>query len=261
MSSNKYSGITRRRFLKNASVAAAGAAFVESILPVIPAAAKENKSAGSWFNDVYRQLHIDAHFGNFKEIYRNFDAEACAQIFDEIGVQMVSYFSKCWAGYSYYPTKIGIEHPGLERDFTGELTKALKKRGIRTIVYFMLGIERYHYKEHPDWIRNTESKELTFDDFSGKNGLMMCFRSPYVDQIGLPQMKEIVQLYDVDGFFIDIVMQQFLHSNCHCKYCRESLKMRLAAKFPPMTTTRRLSLTADGQTNTWKHIWKKSRMQ
>ena len=224
--------ISRRNFIKDASIAAAGAAFAAGIRPVItPAYERKGQSAG-WFENVYRQLHIDSHFGGFREIYRNFDAEAAAQIFEEAGVQMVSYFAKCWAGYSYYPTKIGAVHPGLDRDFTGELTRALKKRGIRCIVYFMLGMERRRQKEHPEWVRNTDSERALFDESAIADAAMMCFRSPYVDEVGLPQMKEIVELYDNDGFFVDIVMQQFLQSNCYCRYCRESYAKEVGGEIP-----------------------------
>ena len=224
--------ISRRDFMKDAALTAAGASFAAGIMPVMPASAAGKGQSGSWFDDVYRQLHIDAHFGGFKEIYRNFDAEATAQIFDEAGFQMVSYFAKCWAGYSYYPTKFGTVHPGLDRDFTGELTAALKKRGIRCIVYFMLGMERQHQKQHPDWIRNTDSSKPMFDESAIADASMMCFRSPYVEEIGIPQMKEIIRLYDIDGFFVDIVMQQFLQSNCYCRYCRESFAQEVGGKIP-----------------------------
>jgi hypothetical protein len=32
----------------------------------------------------------------------------------------------------------------------------------------------------------------------------MCANTPYAEEIGIPQMKELVSLYDLDGFFIDI---------------------------------------------------------
>ncbi|MCD6307739.1 MAG: alpha-L-fucosidase, partial [Candidatus Latescibacteria bacterium] len=230
MSTKNHDSMSRRMFLD--STAKAGAmAFAAGVTPLAPAMAGADEP-GKWLNGVYRQLHIDAHFGGFKTIYRDFDAEACAQSFADAGVQMVSYFAKCWAGYSYYPTKIGTVHPGLDRDFTGELTAALKKRGIRRIVYFMLGMERRCQKEHPEWIRNTDSTQRIFAPEAISDAAMMCFNSPYVDQYGIPQMKEIMSLYDIDGFFVDIVMQQFLQSNCFCKNCRESYEREVGGPMP-----------------------------
>jgi len=230
MSTQDRDTMSRRMFLDGTAKAGA-MAFAAGVIPLAPGKAGADEP-GKWLNGVYRQLHIDTHFGGFKTIYRDFDAEACAQAFADAGVQMVSYFAKCWAGYSYYPTKIGTIHPGLDRDFTGELTAALRKRGIRRIVYFMLGMERRYQKEHPGWIRNTDSAQQIFAPEAIADAAMMCFNSPYVDEYGIPQMKEIMSLYDIDGFFVDIVMQQFLQSNCYCGNCRESYEREVGGPMP-----------------------------
>ncbi len=219
----------RRRFIKDISLMGAGGAFMSGIAPVDSEAYNRDGCSCGWFEGMKRLCHIDAHFGGFKDVYHDFDAEKAADMFADAGVQMLSFFAKCWAGYSYYPTELGTVHPGLDRDFTGELTRALKKRGIRTIIYFMLGMERRHQQSHPDWIRNTALDESAPDVQSAN---MMCFRSPYVDEIGLPQMKEIIERYEPDGFFIDIINQQFMQSVCRCKYCRESYAKDVGGEIP-----------------------------
>ena len=224
--SDKHS---RRDFLKEASAIGAAGVFASGIVPIDSEAYERSGASTGWFDGMYRLCHIDTHFGAFKDIYRDFDAEKAAQMFSDSGVEMLSYFAKGWAGYSYYPTELGTPHPGLDRDFTGELTRALKKRGIRTIIYFMLGMERRHQQNNPDWIRNTALDESA-PDIVGAN--MMCFRSPYVDKIGIPQMKEIIERYDPDGFFIDIIIQQFMHSVCRCKYCREAFANDVGGEIP-----------------------------
>jgi len=222
----------RRTFMKGMSLTASGSVLAPWVVSGAAGAHVRESASVGWFGDIYRQLHIDAHFGGFRNIYEDFDAEAAARAFEKAGVQMVSYFAKCWAGYSYYPTKIGTPHPGLTRDFTGEMTAALKKRGIRCIIYFMLGMERRVHKDHPEWIRNTDPTHTVSKEGAGADEAMMCFRSPYVDEVGLPQMKEIIELYDPDGFFVDIVMQQFLQWNCYCRYCRKSFAEEVGGEMP-----------------------------
>ena len=180
----------------------------------------------------YRKLHLDAHFGEFQDVYFDFDAEACAQIFDEAGFQLVSYFAKCGAGYSYYPTEIGIVHPGLDRDFTGDLTAALKKRGITCIIYFMLQMDRQHYHDHPDWVLVSDPAAAPVDMASAEGEVPMCINSPYVDEVGIPQLEEIVRRYDIDGFFMDIFMHQFQGGKCYCRYCRESFEREVGGPMP-----------------------------
>jgi hypothetical protein len=186
----------------------------------------------SWFDGIYRQLHLDAHFGEFKGIYQDFDAEACARVFEESGFQMVSFFSKCWAGYSYYPTSIGVPHPGLRRDFTGELTAALKKRGIRCILYFMLQMERRVHREHPEWILNPDPSRAGAEPPAEGAPAQMCINSSYLVEFGIPQLKELLSRYEVDGFFLDIFMHQFQAGKCYCPSCREAFAREVGGPMP-----------------------------
>jgi len=222
----------RRDFIKGASSAVLATSIALGVEPVYGANIENRERVCSWFKDTTRLLHLDSHFAGFKNIFIDFDAEAAAQMFEDAGVQMVSYFAKCWGGYSYYPTKIGILHPTLDRDYTGELTAALKKRGIKCIIYFMMATERELHKTHPDWVYNHEPTNWKPENEIKKTVAIMCFNSPYVEQVALPQMKEIVELYDVDGFFIDIVMQQYLQGNCYCKYCRELYAKEIGGQIP-----------------------------
>ena len=226
------SSLTRRTFMKDVTIATTGAALLARIVPVFPVSAETHESAREWYKDIYRQIIFDQHFGKFKEIYRNFDAEAAAQILEEAGMQLVCYFAKCQDGYSYYPTEIGVMHPGLERDYTGEMTSALKKRGIKCFAYVFMTIERRYHKEHPDWIANTDSSRTIPNIKSIGYSATMCLRSPYMDQVGIPQMEEIATLYDIDGFFDDIVMQQFTSRVCYCTYCRELFKKEVGGNIP-----------------------------
>lgn len=198
MPSVKQHFITRRKFVKCSTAATAGAAFATGIKLISPAIIKAQERSGGWHESIYRLLHLDAHFGGFKEIYRDFDAEAAARIIDEACFQMVSFMAQ--DGPSYYPTKIGRMHPGLDRDFVGEFTRALQKRGILAIVYFGLG--------------------------------QGCYNSPHVDEVVIPQYKEILEMYDVDGFFPDGVLQPHLMQTCRCKYCRELFARDVGGEIP-----------------------------
>src|SRR5271157_5206768 len=118
--------VARRELLKGA-----GAALLVPGIHIVPRLfAEEIEGDPGWHKDIYRQLHIDAHFAGCQEIYNGFSAEAAAQMFQDAGFQLLSYFALCSGGYSYYPTKIGVVHPALKLDFTGDVAKALRKRGI-----------------------------------------------------------------------------------------------------------------------------------
>lgn len=220
MDSVKGSAITRRQVLQGAALAAGG----------MTASAFGVEGGRDWTSGIYRQLHIDAHLSACEKPYETFNAEAAAQMFLEAGFQMVCYFAVCHGGYSYYPTKIGVVHPGLKRDFTGEMTAALKKRGIRTMLYMKAGWDRRDYRTNPDWIANHDPSGST--GTAGADGAEMCLNSPWVDRVQIPQLREAVSLYDVDGLFFDIAVHQFITANCYCRYCRASFASEAGGDIP-----------------------------
>jgi hypothetical protein len=221
------SSLSRRSFIQTASTAALGAAAINGTA----FAAAEKERVCGWFKNTRRMLHLDSHFAGFKNVFTDFNAESAARMYADAGFQMVSYFAKCWGGYSYYPTKIGIVHPTLGHDYTGEMTGALKKRGIRRIIYFMMATERELQKKHPEWVvksdMNADPNGLTTQET-----VVMCYNSPYTEEVSLPQMKEVLEMYDVDGFFVDIVMQQYLHGVCYCKSCRDLYATEMGGEIP-----------------------------
>ena len=223
--------LSRRTFIRAASAAAAGSTIAGGAGSAAAAPAGKERVC-PWFRDMKRMLHLDSHFAGFSDPFKDFDAERTATMYADAGFQMVSYFAKCAGGYSYYPTKIGIVHPTLGADYTGELTAALKKRGIRRILYFYTAIERRHHKEHPEWVVNGDASKLIPDGAANQETATMCFNSPYVERVAIPQMKEIIGKYDIDGFFFDIVVQQYLDGNCYCTSCRELFRKEVGGEIP-----------------------------
>lgn len=156
-----------------------------------------NTKETHWIHGMYRLLHLDSHFGRFKEIYKDFDAEATAQRYADMGFQMVSYMAM--DGPSYYPTKIGQMHKGIKRDFVGEFTRALKKHDIKCIVYLGFGIG-YDAERH--------------------------------EESGIPQLIELIDLYDVDGFFLDGPSQRFLKTPALNEKCKSLFEKEVGVEFP-----------------------------
>jgi hypothetical protein len=201
--------LTRRQILANAAL--------------IPMASRLRPLRGDphpdeWLSGIYRELHVDAHFSQVERPYETFEAGAAADMFANAGFQMVSYFAVCNARYSYYPTRIGVVHPGLKRDFTGEMTAALKKHGVRVLAYVSAGPDRRYASEHPEWVR---AGQLGAASGRGSGAGQMCLNSPWLEQVNIPQLEEIVSRYDVDGFFLDGLIAKFLRGPCYCRYCQE----------------------------------------
>ena len=222
--------VSRRALLRSAAAGYAGGRLLTGLAPISSARAEAPPAGPAWLKDVFRELHIDAHFGQVENPYADFRAEETAEILKNARFQMVSYFASCGAGYSYYPTGIGVPHPSLKRDFTGEMTKALKKRGIRVLPYVSVGPDRRFHQEHPDWISVRDPSKPTPETRNG--AAQMCINSPWVDEAHIPQLKEIVSLYDVDGFFLDSLLGKFTRGPCYCKYCRAAFAREVGGEIP-----------------------------
>jgi len=59
-----------------------------------------------------RQVHLDFHTPPFiGDVGRDFAPQAFAARLEKARVDSITVFAKCHHGMSYYPTKIGTQHP------------------------------------------------------------------------------------------------------------------------------------------------------
>lgn len=221
--------LSRRSFL---TVASTGGAALAAGISSANAAPTGKERVCPWFRDMRRMLHLDTHFAGFSDVYNGFDAERAAKIYADAGFQLVSFFAKCGGGYSYYPTKIGIRHPTCHAEYTGELTASLKKRGVRCLHYMGVVNERELHKTHPEWVVNPDPGKWSREAVLKQESATMCYNSPYIEESVIPQMKEIVRMFDTDGFFMDGIVQPFLQWNCYCPSCREQFAKEVGGDIP-----------------------------
>ena len=161
-----------------------------------------------------RQIHLDFHTSPFiGDVCAEFDAEAFADRLVEAHVNSVTVFAKCHHGQCYYPTKTGVQHPALNgRDILGEQLEALKKRGIRCPLYTTVVWEEDVAQRFPEWRQLkkngsfAEWKEAT-DRITDQAGYWKFndFLNPEYQDYFEAHLRELLQNYEVDGFFIDIL--------------------------------------------------------
>jgi hypothetical protein len=122
---------------------------------------------------------------------------------------------------SYYPTKVGIIHPHLKIDLLGEMIEACHKHGIRAPVYYSICWDNYIGINHPEWLQCDQRGVPVRPAPYEPGWYTLCLNTPYVDYV-FAQVREILEKYEVDGFFFDIVRQK--RPGCLCKYCREGME-------------------------------------
>ncbi|MQY69794.1 MAG: beta-galactosidase, partial [Firmicutes bacterium] len=173
----------------------------------------------------FRQIHLDFHTSPLIEgVGRRFDAKKFVKILKEAHVNSVNVFAKCHHGMSYYPTKVGVMHPHLKRDLLGEMIQACHREGIRVPVYISVVWDEDAARKHNDWVQVDKEGRLAerspLGNFCWRS---LCLASPYVNYVQ-EQTREILEKYEVDGFWFDIIRQ--IRPGCVCNYCLDSMEKR-----------------------------------
>ena len=179
-----------------------------------------------------RQVHLDFHTSEeIKGIGKDFTKEQFQKMLRKGHVNSITVFSKCHHGWAYHPSKANEMHPNLDFDLLGAQIEAAHEIGVRTPVYISAGLDEKMARRHPEWlIRDTEGKTNWAPDFMTPGYHQFCFNSPYLDYL-LAQVREVLETYDADGIFLDIVGVR----ECYCNTCVEEIRKR---GFDPRQTSK-----------------------
>jgi len=162
------------------------------------------------------KLHPDFHLPAGVEVGLGFDGEMYARRLKDSGVDAVVCFAKCHYGHSYYYTNIGFRHPGLQTDMLAETARGCRAHGLGVIAYYSVFLDTAAATQHPEWIPRTATgaAEIGYDS---QNFLPVCVNSAYVEELLLPQSREVATQYDVDELFFDTMT---MFRPCFCENCR-----------------------------------------
>jgi len=176
-----------------------------------------------------RQVHLDFHTSeHIPGVGARFD-KADFQAALKLGkLDSITVFAKCHHSWSYYPTRVGMPHPTLERDLLGAWIEASHEVGVRAPVYYTVGWSATDAELHPEWVARSRDGSLAARDVDPgakpddprPNGSwkFLCPTGDYRELI-LEQTREICSRYDVDGFFYDICCTPV----CYCPACRSDM--------------------------------------
>jgi hypothetical protein len=171
----------------------------------------------------FRQVHLDFHTsGEIPGVGAKFDPDEFVAILQQARVNSVTCFAKCHHGYSYYPTEVGVPHPGLTRDLLGLQVEACHRAGIRAPAYISVVWDEHAAAHHQEWLQiGRDGQEVGRPPLSDRGWRWVCMNTGYADYVAA-QVDEVLRRYDVDGIFFDIVMQT--KPGCVCNACREQLE-------------------------------------
>ena len=176
----------------------------------------EGAASADWYHDELLKWGMNFHWHAWEPVAELYDPAFFASQYRRGGIRTVSLEAKCALGWSYYPTAYGVVHPKLNRpdgtmlDYFGDRTRVVIENGGSVIAYYCVGMEGPLLHDHPDWRWYTAAswdadrggfflpphRENTWEFTS--------LFSPYVDEVLLPQLAEIVERYPVAVMWLDI---------------------------------------------------------
>ncbi len=167
-----------------------------------------------------RSIHFDFHtMPGIAEIGNRFDAETFAGTLADMKVDYINFFAKCNVGYTYYPSEVGVNYPGLSVDMLGGVVDACHKRGIGVSAYINSGLDHEQFIRHRDWCRINAQGQIFETDKLGDFFRMGCMFTPYRQYL-LALVDEVLEKYPVDGLFLDCL----LATPCYGSECIEGMQ-------------------------------------
>ncbi len=147
-------------------------------------------------SEMFFGLHFDLHpQESDKTLGADVEEANVEKLLDRIKPHSVQYDCKGHAGWLGYPSEVGPSAPGIVRDSLAIWRKATAQRGVALSIHFSGLWDSQAVKEHPEWAAiGADGKPST---------TATSVFGPYVDQRMIPQLKEAITKYHLDGAWVD----------------------------------------------------------
>ncbi len=146
--------------------------------------------------DAFLGMHFDLHPQKTDtSLGADITEQNLAALLDRVKPDYVQYDCKGHAGYTGYPTQVGWSSPGIAKDSLALWRKATRDRGIGLYIHYSGVFDMVAIEHHPEWAR--------IDAAGKRDPNNTSTFGPYVDKLLIPQLKEVLGKYDLDGVWAD----------------------------------------------------------
>ena len=141
-------------------------------------------------------VHFDFHAGEDCTRIGHGVTEAMVQnIIRKVHPDYIQIDCKGHPGFSSYRTKVGCQAPGFESDTLPMWRKITARYGVALFMHYSGVWDGQAVKRHPSWARVDEKGRRDKDKTS--------VFGAYVDELMIPQLRELRDVYGVDGVWVD----------------------------------------------------------
>ncbi len=146
--------------------------------------------------DAFLGIHFDFHAGpDCDRVGQRTTREMVEQVIDKVKPDYIQIDCKGHRGYSSYPTKVGNPAPGFAGDPLRVWRDVTRRRGIALFMHYSGVWDDRAVELHPEWAAlgaNGKPHKRATSVFG-----------PYVDELMIPQLRELAGEYGVDGVWVD----------------------------------------------------------
>ena len=198
---------------------------------------------GQWHGATrYFGLHYDFHAGaHDTAIGTESDPSALQRWLRLARPDFVQTDCKGHAGYTSWLSRIreASVSPGVVADSMAQWREATRRLGLPLHCHYSGIWDKAAGARHPDWCTQAADGQPggapAGQNAGAPTGEKMCPRSPYLDELMIPQMRELIDRYDVNGFWVDGDI--WATEPCYCPRCREAYARETGGAEPPRDET------------------------
>jgi hypothetical protein len=129
-------------------------------------------------------MHFDFHAGpDCQEVGQRTTRESIERLLEAVRPDYVQIDCKGHSGFSSYPTRAGTPAPGFVGDPLRIWREVTAEKGVGLYMHYSGVWDGQAVAQHPEWARVTEKGE--------RDSRLTSVFGPYVDQLLIPQMKEL----------------------------------------------------------------------
>ena len=187
--------------------------------------------AENWHKKCVFGMHFDLHASPLDtELGKRITYETLRKTVETIKPQWLQCDCKGHPGLCAWPTKMGNEAPVYYADALKIHSDVAHDLNIPIGVHYSGCWDNDALYKHPDWAAiGPDGKPYEGQDIYYVP-TPVCPQSPYWDELMIPQMLEIIEKYDVDGFWVD--GDTWAVKPCYCPKCKAKFKEKTGHDAP-----------------------------
>jgi len=182
----------------------------------------------NWHEDVFFGIHYDLHANASDTVLgKELTVEHLRERLQRIQPDWIQCDCKGHPGYTSWPTEVGSTSAGVVNDALRIHREVTAELGVKLGVHYSGVWDSRAIELHPEWAR--------IDEKGRSDPNMTCRLSRYHEELMIPQMVEVIDKYEVDGFWVD--GENWASRPCWCERCK--------AEFTRRTGIHRIPVAAD----------------